>query len=141
MAQGGYADSFIGNLTRSTLREKLTELESGDILQSRNIRNAIEQDFFGWYTSAWTKEAGRALWRLAETLEAYDIATFELEADRSHGIGSTRLPVQDLRGGRRIPAVSASLSKEAHAAATRGDVDAVNAAETKINAIVEKLWQ
>lgn len=81
VAQGGLADSFIGNLTRSTLRDKLQQLESGEILEGRKIRNAIEEDFFGWYAAAWTKELGDVLARVADRLGDYDIATFELKPD------------------------------------------------------------
>lgn len=86
VAQGGFGESFIGNLTRSTLREKIAQLESGEILQSRKIRNAIEEDFFGWYVAAWTKELGNVLARVADTLGEYDIATFELKPDRARDL-------------------------------------------------------
>lgn len=86
VAQGTYADSFIGNLTRSVLREKLSQLESGEILESRKIRNAIEEDFFGWYTAAWTKDLGDILWKIADSLGEYDIATFELKPDRARDL-------------------------------------------------------
>jgi hypothetical protein len=86
VAQGPFGDSFIGNLSRSILRRQLAELESGELLQSRNIRNVIEQDFFGWYTSAWSKELGDALWAFAEKLSTYDIGTFELKPDRARDL-------------------------------------------------------
>jgi hypothetical protein len=81
VAQGALGDSFVGTLTRGGLRKQLTQLESGEILQRQNIRNAIEQDFFGWYTEAWTGELQDGLWQMAKTLAAYDVGTFELRPD------------------------------------------------------------
>lgn len=86
VAQGGFGDSFIGALTRSELREQLREFESGAILQRQNIRNAIEQDFFGWYPEAWTAELHKMLWQFAETISEYDIGTFQLRPDRARDL-------------------------------------------------------
>lgn len=86
VAQGGLGDTFIGALTRGELREQLRELESGEILQRHNIRNAIEQDFFGWYPEAWTKPLHDVLWRFAQTLAAYDIGTFQIKPDRARDL-------------------------------------------------------
>lgn len=86
VAQDPFGDSFIGRLTRAGLRERLAELESGELLQSRNVRNVVEQDFFGWYVSAWSRELGDALWAFAEKLSSYDIGTFELKPDRTRDL-------------------------------------------------------
>ena len=86
VAQGAFADSFIGNLTRSSLRTNLEELESGELLQARNVRNVVEQDFFGWYVSAWTRELGNTLWGMASALSVYDVATFELKPSRARDL-------------------------------------------------------
>jgi len=86
VAQGGLGDTFIGSLTRTDLRDQLVELESGQILQRHNIRNAIEQDFFGWYPEAWTAELHDVLWQFAQTLGAYDIGTFEIKPDRARDL-------------------------------------------------------
>lgn len=86
VAQGGFGDSFISALTRTELREQLRELESGAILQRQNIRNAIEQDFFGWYPEAWTAELHKMLWQFAETIAEYDIGTFQLRPDRARDL-------------------------------------------------------
>jgi hypothetical protein len=86
VAQGGLGDTFIGALARTSLLPQLQELESGDILQRHNIRNAIEQDFFGWYTAAWTSDVQDVLWRMSQTLSSYDIGTFELKPDRARDL-------------------------------------------------------
>jgi len=86
VAQGGLGDTFIGSLTRTSLRSQLDELESGAILQRHNIRNAIEQDFFGWYTAAWTVEVQALLWRMSQTLSTYDVGTFELRPERTRDL-------------------------------------------------------
>ena len=86
VAQGGLGDSFIGSLTGSNLASQLGELESGAILERYNIRNAIEQDFFGWYTAAWTAEAQAVLWRMCRTLSSYDVGTFELKPERARDL-------------------------------------------------------
>jgi SAM-dependent methyltransferase len=81
VAQGGLGDTFIGTLARHSLRSQLVTLESGDVLRRYNIRNAIEQDFFGWYPEAWTAELQEVLGRFATTLAAYDIGTFQIKPD------------------------------------------------------------
>jgi hypothetical protein len=86
VAQGGLGDTFIGSLARTSLRSQLLELESGAILQRHNIRNAIEQDFFGWYTSAWTAELQAVLWLMSKTLSTYDVGTFELKPERARDL-------------------------------------------------------
>jgi N-6 DNA Methylase len=86
VAQGGLGDTFIGTLTRGGLRDQLGELESGGVLQRHNIRNAIEQDFFGWYPEAWTEELQDALWRMTQALAAYDIGTFQIKPDRARDL-------------------------------------------------------
>lgn len=86
VAQGGLGDTFIGALSRGNLQSDLQELESGAILQRHNIRNAIEQDFFGWYTAAWTDELKDVLWKMSQTLSAYDIGTFELKPERARDL-------------------------------------------------------
>jgi hypothetical protein len=86
VAQGGLGDTFIGNLARGKLRKQLSELESGDILQRYNIRNAIEQDFFGWYTDAWTADVQQVLWQMVEALRGYDIGTFQLKPERARDL-------------------------------------------------------
>jgi hypothetical protein len=86
VAQGSLGDTFIGALSRSQLKEQLIQLESGEILQRHNVRNAIEQDFFGWYPEAWTPELHEVLWRFAETLAAYDIGTFQVKPDRARDL-------------------------------------------------------
>lgn len=86
VAQGGISDTFIGGLTRTDLKNQLRQLESGDILERHNIRNAIEQDFFGWYPEAWTAELQDVLWTFAQTLSAYDIGTFQLKPDRARDL-------------------------------------------------------
>ena len=86
VASGGFGDSFIGGLARTRLREQLRDLESGEILLRHNIRNAIEQDFFGWYTEAWTSELQKVLWKMVSTLADYDISTFELKPDRARDL-------------------------------------------------------
>jgi len=86
VGQGGIGDSFIGSLTRSALKKQLNAFESGEILQRYNIRNAIEQDFFGWYTEAWTAELQEVLWQMAQTLAAYDMGTFEIKPERTRDL-------------------------------------------------------
>jgi hypothetical protein len=86
VAQGGLGDTFIGSLTRTSLRSQLLELESGAILQRHNIRNAIEQDFFRWYTAAWTTELQAVLWRMSQTLSSHDVGTFELKPERARDL-------------------------------------------------------
>jgi len=86
VAQGGLGDTFIGSLTGTNLRSQLNELESGAILQRHNIRNAIEQDFFGWYTAAWTAEVQALLWQMSQTLLTYDVGTFELRPERARDL-------------------------------------------------------
>src|SRR4051794_22072074 len=86
VAQGGLGDTFIGTLTRVGLRDQLADLESGGVLQRHNIRNAIEQDFFGWYPEAWTEELQEALLRMTQTLSAYDIGTFQIKPDRARDL-------------------------------------------------------
>lgn len=86
VAQGALGDTFIGTLQRTTLAEQLAELESGEILKRYNIRNAIEQDFFGWYPEAWTKELHAVLWRFCQELAGYDIGTFQLAPDRTRDL-------------------------------------------------------
>lgn len=86
VAQGSIAESFIGSLTRTELKDQLIELESGKILARQNIRNAIEQDFFGWYPEAWTDDVQRVLWKFAKTLSAYDIGTFQIKPDRARDL-------------------------------------------------------
>lgn len=86
VAQGGLGDTFVGNLARGKLRKQLSELESGDILQRYSIRNAIEQDFFGWYTDAWTPDVQQVLWQMVETLAGYDIGTFQLKPERARDL-------------------------------------------------------
>ena len=86
VAQGGLGDTFIGTLTRTNLQSQLEELESGAILQRHNIRNAIEQDFFGWYTAAWTAQVQGVLWRVSQTLAGYDVGTFELKPERARDL-------------------------------------------------------
>jgi N-6 DNA Methylase len=86
VAQGGLGDTFIGMLTRTGLRDQLAELESGGVLRRHNIRNAIEQDFFGWYPEAWSEELQDVLWRMTQTLVAYDIGTFQIKPDRARDL-------------------------------------------------------
>ena len=83
VAQGGLGDSFIAALRRSELKDQLYQLETGDILQQHNIRNAIEQDFFGWYPEAWTCELHDILWQFAQALAGYDIGTFQIKPVRA----------------------------------------------------------
>lgn len=86
VAQGGLGSTFLGQLTSSDLREQLRSLESGEVLQRYNIRNAIDQDFFGWYPEAWSKELQSVLWRFIQTLNEYDIGTFELRPERTRDL-------------------------------------------------------
>lgn len=86
VSQGVFGDSFLDKLERRSLKKQLENLESGAILQQRNIRNAIEQDFFGWYPEAWTPELHQVLWRFVKTLAAYDIGTFEIKPDRARDL-------------------------------------------------------
>ena len=86
VASGSITDSFIGALARTKLKKQLSELESGEILQRHNIRNAIEQDFFGWYPEAWTTDLQGVLWKFIQTLAAYDIGTFQLKPDRARDL-------------------------------------------------------
>jgi hypothetical protein len=86
VAQGSLGDSFVASLVRTKLRTQLGELESGEILNRYNIKNAIEQDFFGWYTDAWTADLQDILWRMVQTLEAYDIATFQVKPERARDL-------------------------------------------------------
>lgn len=86
VAQGGLGSSFVGSLAQGQLREQLRALETGEILQRYNIRNAIEQDFFGWYPEAWTRDLEKMLWKLASALSNYDISTFELRPDRARDL-------------------------------------------------------
>lgn len=86
VGQGGLGDTFIGRLARGRLQEQLRQMESGEILQQHNIRNAIEEDFFGWYPEAWTPELHDVLWGFAQSLRAYDIGTFELKPDRARDL-------------------------------------------------------
>jgi hypothetical protein len=86
VAQGELGASFIGVLAAGRLKEQLRELESGEVLQRHNIRNAIEQDFFGWYPEAWTRDLQTVLWRFAQTLGAYDIGSVELKPDRAQDL-------------------------------------------------------
>ena len=102
VAQGGLGDTFIGALARNNLRAQLADLESGAILQRHNIRNAIEQDFFGWYTSAWTSDVQDVLWRMSQALSTYDIGTFEIKPDRARDL------LKDLYQG-LIPDIKASF--------------------------------
>lgn len=86
VAQGALGDTFVGTLGRGSLRKQLGELESGEVLKRQNIRNAIEQDFFGWYIEAWSPELQDALWAMAQTLGAYDMGTFELRPERTRDL-------------------------------------------------------
>lgn len=86
VASRSIADTFIGGLVRTKLKKQLIELESGEILQRHNIRNAIEQDFFGWYPEAWTTDLHNVLWKFIQTLSAYDIGTFQLKPDRARDL-------------------------------------------------------
>ncbi len=86
VSQGGIAASFLSGLERRNLRAQLRELESGDILHRQNIRNAIEQDFFGWYPEAWSSELGEELWAFVERLRTYDVGTFVLRPDRARDL-------------------------------------------------------
>jgi N-6 DNA Methylase len=86
VAQGRLGNTFIGTLTRSTLKGELGRLESGEILEQLNFRNVIEQDFFGWYPEAWSKELQDALWGFVQTLKAYDVTSFQLEPDRARDL-------------------------------------------------------
>ncbi len=86
VAQGSLGDSFVGSLARTRLRKQLAELESGEILHRYNIKNAIEEDFFGWYTDAWTLDLQDVLWRMVQTLGAYDIATFHVKPERARDL-------------------------------------------------------
>jgi hypothetical protein len=74
VAQGGLGETFLGALARNELQQQLRELESGAILERHRIRNAIEEDFFGWYTEAWTPLMEKVLWQMAQKLADYDIA-------------------------------------------------------------------
>lgn len=86
VAQTSLGDSFIGRLARTKLRQDLRDLEAGKVLERYAIRNAIEQDFFGWYPEAWTAELHGVLWRLVETLRNYDVGTFELRPERTRDL-------------------------------------------------------
>jgi hypothetical protein len=86
VAQGGIGDTFIGALSRGALKDQLLQLESGEVLQRQNVRNAIEEDFFGWYPEAWTSELHEVLWHFAQTLFAYDIGTFQIKPDRARDL-------------------------------------------------------
>ncbi len=86
VAQGGLGSSFVGSITRERLREHLRALESGEILQRYGIRNAIEEDFFGWYPEAWTRDLERVLAKLITRMTEYDITTFELRPDRARDL-------------------------------------------------------
>jgi SAM-dependent methyltransferase len=86
VAQGGISDSFLGSLTRRGIRNQLRSLESGEILQQYNIRNAIEEDFFGWYPDSWVPALEDNLWQLVKALCAYDIGTFDLKPERARDL-------------------------------------------------------
>lgn len=86
IGRGGLGDTFIGNLTKQRLGQELSALESGEVLQRQNIRNAIEQDFFGWYTDAWCDNLEGVLWKMAQRLLAYDMGTFELKPERTRDL-------------------------------------------------------
>ena len=86
VAQGGLGSTFLGELTQGGLREQLRSLESGEVLQRYNIRNAIDQDFFGWYPEAWSKELQAVVWHFVQTLGDYDIGTFELRPERTRDL-------------------------------------------------------
>ncbi len=86
IAQGGLGDTFVGNLTKRRLKRELSQLESGEILQRQNIRNVIEQDFFGWYTEAWCEKLEDVLWEMVQRLLNYDMGTFDLKPERTRDL-------------------------------------------------------
>lgn len=86
VAQGSLGDTFVGNLSNAGLPKQLSDLEAGAVLRRYNIRNAIEQDFFGWYPEAWTKSLHKVLWKFCKVLSGYDIATFQIQPDRARDL-------------------------------------------------------
>lgn len=86
VSQGALGETFIGSLVRTRLRRQLGELESGEVLRRLNIRNAIEQDFFGWYPEAWAEGIHEALWDLVKALAAYDMGTFQIKPESARDL-------------------------------------------------------
>ena len=73
--------SFVAGLKRSTLCKQLEEMEAGTLLTGYGIRNAIEQDFFGWYTDSWSRDLEAAIWNFATVWTSYDVGTFQVQPD------------------------------------------------------------
>ncbi len=77
-------ESFVAGLDAlpdSTLRDRLSEMESGAEFLERGITNFLEADFFSWYIDAWDNDLGKAIRGVIRGLAQFEPATPILEPD------------------------------------------------------------
>lgn len=86
IAQGGLSPSFLGSLDRRTLFERLSDLEDGSLPELATIGNVVDQDFFGWYPSAWSPRLEEALWEVVQALSVYDVGSFEVRPEKARDL-------------------------------------------------------
>jgi hypothetical protein len=68
------------------LRERLVEVESGDIFDRLGIKNYLEADFFSWYLGTWDGRLGETLSPLVGALYRYDFPGTETQPDEYRDI-------------------------------------------------------
>jgi SAM-dependent methyltransferase len=75
---GAPAFGELASLDGETLRQRLSDLESGGIFRQYGILNLLEGDFFAWYLHAWNARVENALRELIARLDDYDPTTLSL---------------------------------------------------------------
>ncbi|MEN2993338.1 MAG: DNA methyltransferase [Bacteroidia bacterium] len=68
------------------LRQKLEEMEHGDIFRTYGLQNLLEGDFFAWYLYAWNKEIENGLRQLLQQLDRYDPTTLATVPEESRDL-------------------------------------------------------
>ncbi|MFN3690466.1 MAG: DUF559 domain-containing protein, partial [Fimbriimonadales bacterium] len=76
----------LATLPSGQLRERLREIESGDLFRKVGIQNLLEGDFFAWYLHAWNDETEQAVRSLIERLGEYDPTTLSLVPEETRDL-------------------------------------------------------
>ena len=89
LQSGALVSPFVAELPSlidNELKERLTQLEEGEVFSQLGIRNFLEGDLFGWYLAVWDKELAGAARGLARALGEFEPATITLEPEATRDL-------------------------------------------------------
>lgn len=89
LQSGAFFPPFIAelpSLVDNQLRERLIQLEEGELFSQMGIRNFLDGDPFGWYLAVWDEELAEGARGLARALAEFEPATAIFEREASRGL-------------------------------------------------------